>query len=259
MNTVLIVDDEVIAVRALKNGVDWVSFGVDKVLTAYSMQQAQVIFMDTEIDLMLCDIEMPDASGLELFEWVKSYFPYVACIYVTCHPDFNYLKQALQLGSFDYILKPIDYDELDAVLKRVFVQIEEQKMVKEHTHKRARKMLREHVDIPENGDDMIRMICIFIREHLADEITMIDLANVVHLNAQYMVRMFKKKEGISILEYISRERIRTAKKLLRETEYAISFIAGTVGYPNYSYFTKVFKKFENMTPQEYRKGGAMHE
>ena len=87
MNTVLIVDDEVIAVRALKNGVDWASFGVDKVLTAYSMQQAQVIFMDTEIDLMLCDIEMPDASGLELFEWVTSYFPSVACLYVTCHPD----------------------------------------------------------------------------------------------------------------------------------------------------------------------------
>ena len=80
------------------------------------MQEAQEIFRQQKIDFMLCDIEMPNGSGLELFEWVKIYYPLTECVYVTCHPEYKYIRKALKLGSADYILKPIDYEELDEVL-----------------------------------------------------------------------------------------------------------------------------------------------
>lgn len=112
----LLIDDEIVAVNALKRRVDWSRYHVDQVFTAQSMQEAQEIFRQQKIDFMLCDIEMPNGSGLELFEWVKIYYPLTECVYVTCHPEYKYIRKALKLGSADYILKPIDYKELDEVL-----------------------------------------------------------------------------------------------------------------------------------------------
>ena len=76
---VLIVDDEVYAVNALINRVDWAGYGFDKPLSAHSMAQAQSVFLAVPVDLLLCDIEMPQGSGLDLFEWVKSYYPKTEC------------------------------------------------------------------------------------------------------------------------------------------------------------------------------------
>ena len=63
---VLIVDDEVYAVNALINRVDWAGYGFDKPLSAHSMAQAQSVFMAVPVDLLLCDIEMPQGSGLSV-------------------------------------------------------------------------------------------------------------------------------------------------------------------------------------------------
>ncbi len=249
----MLVDDEVIMLRALRHRVSWQEYGIDEVLSAVSMQQAQEILKRKEVDLLLCDIEMPDGNGLELFEWIKSYFPYVECIYITCHPDFHYIQKALRLGSFDYILKPIDYKELDGILRNALAQVEENRHLKEYVHKKARTMLSEEVGTVQGSAEVVLLIKKYVREHLGDEIATVDLAELVHMNAQYMVRIFKKQEGISVLEYITRERIKTAKSLLRETDYSIYRVAEIVGYPNYSYFTRVFKKMETKTPQEYRK------
>ena len=105
----LIVDDEIRAVQALVKRVNWQEYDFEPPLAAYSMAQAQGVFQQQEIYLMLCDIEMPQGSGLELFEWVKTYYPLTECIFVTCHDEYSYLRSAMQLGSCDYLLKPINY------------------------------------------------------------------------------------------------------------------------------------------------------
>ena len=79
-----------------------------------------------------------------------------------------------------------------------------------------------------------------------------EIAQQVHLNAQYLMRVFKKEEDISILEFITTERIRLAKELLAGTDYPINKVSDCVGYGNYSYFTKVFKRFTGQSPKAYR-------
>ena len=69
--TLLIVDDEYYSVENLKNKFDWVSFGFTDVLCAYSMSQAQRIFEKEAVHIMICDVEMPHGSGLELLQWVR--------------------------------------------------------------------------------------------------------------------------------------------------------------------------------------------
>ena len=254
MKTAMIVDDEVVVVRAMKKRVNWEKFGISKVYEANSMKQAIEIFRKTEIDILFCDIEMPEGSGLELFEWVKEYFPYVECIYVTCHPDFEYIRKAMRLGSFDYLLKPIDYAELHEVLGKAVQRADANMLVKEHVHQRARKYFNDESGPTHSSSDVVEKIKEYVKEHIQEEISMGDIAEVVYLNPQYMVRLFKKKEGISILEYITNARVKMASDLLRETDYSIYQVASLVGYFNYSYFSRVFKKIIGKSPQEYKKG-----
>lgn len=117
MAKLLIVDDEVHAVEGVKAAVDWDKLGISEVLTAYDIRQAKERFEGSSpIDIMLCDIEMPLGSGLELLAWVRQHYPDTESIFLTCHADFQYAKQAIQLGSFDYLLKPIPIPELEDVI-----------------------------------------------------------------------------------------------------------------------------------------------
>lgn len=116
MYSVLIVDDEVHAVKAIESAIHWDKLQVSEVYTAYNIRQAKEIFDQQAIDLMLCDIEMPQGSGLELLEWVREKYPKTESVFLTCHADFEFAKQAMKLGSLDYILKPIPYAELEKVI-----------------------------------------------------------------------------------------------------------------------------------------------
>ena len=113
---VLIVDDEIFSVEAVLCAIDWKSLHVDKVFSAYNMKMAKSIFAEHQIDVMLCDIEMPRGSGIELAAWVKEYSPKTVNIFLPCHSDFQYAKEAVSLGAFEYLLKPIEYPKLQEYL-----------------------------------------------------------------------------------------------------------------------------------------------
>lgn len=247
---VILVDDEEVAVNALKRRVDWKKYGIDEVYIAYSMKEAQKLFQEKVIDVMLSDIEMPQGNGLNLFEWVKSYYPKVECVYVTCHPEFDYMRKALQLGSADYVLKPIDYEELDEVLSQLVERVRRQRRIESIPTEIMQKAQGGEEERPK--DDVIGTVKRYVREHIQEDIYIADLAGQVFLNEQYLMRTFKKTTGMSILEFITNERLWLAKELLINTNYPINRVADMVGYGNYSYFTKIFKRNVGKTPQAFR-------
>lgn len=120
---VLIVDDEIHSIRGVQAGVDWGKHQISTVYTAHSMRQAQEVFLNNRIDLLLCDIEMPKGSGIDLLKWVREHYPSTEAVFLTCHSDFGYAKQALQLKSFNYLLKPVDYQELEEVIHSALEKI----------------------------------------------------------------------------------------------------------------------------------------
>jgi two-component system response regulator YesN len=252
---VLIVDDEAYAVNALINRIDWAGFGFEAPLSARSMAQAQSVFLAEKIDLLLCDIEMPQGSGLDLFEWVKAYYPRTECIFVTCHDEYYYLRAAMQLGSCDYILKPVDYDQLRETLKEIVRRIAQRKQ----------SALRQHNDDPlpvhttgaSSNNPYIASIIAYITAHLTEPIAIADLADVLHLNPQYVMRLFKKEMGCPILQYITAQRIALSVRYLEETSISVTDVAVLCGFDNYSYFTRIFKRFTNETPLNYRKNARI--
>ena len=123
----LIVDDEYIAVEGVMNGVNWESLGFEQVLQAYSYSEAVAVFQKNYIEIMICDIEMPDGTGLELVEWVNAHSPGTLCIIMSCHDEFDYARQALSLRCLDYVLKPVRYATLTAILKKAMDTVGERR------------------------------------------------------------------------------------------------------------------------------------
>ncbi|UQZ82496.1 Melibiose operon regulatory protein [Paenibacillus konkukensis] len=127
MYQALLVDDERYALDGLQSGVDWNGLRVGHVHLASNIRQAKELISSYPVDFLICDIEMPEGSGLELLMWVREHYPEKECIFLTCHGDFAYAKQAIQLGSHDYLLKPVRYSELEEVIGKVLDKVEKRR------------------------------------------------------------------------------------------------------------------------------------
>ncbi|MEG1873988.1 MAG: response regulator [Angelakisella sp.] len=132
MYSILIVDDELPAIEGITSGVSWKRLGIGTVLTAMNPRQAREQFAAQPIDLLLCDIEMPQESGIQLLSWVREHSPQTISILLTCHADFEYAKDALALGAFDYLLKPTPYDEVERVLQKALCKLGEEREKQEY-------------------------------------------------------------------------------------------------------------------------------
>lgn len=423
----LIVDDEETALQAVLKNVKWEELPFKRVYTATNITSAKAELENEKIRIVLCDIEMPMGSGLDLLEWMNQNRRDVLCLFMTCHAEFSYAQKAIQLGSVDYILKPLDFGNLTETLKKTAERVKEQKEIKDHLEagkKAAEQQLwlklfsgdispnreeicryiAEHMlDIPldkrflpmmvftkmlndsfsaedrriqlfalknacgeifggsrtriimetmadgnlmvifcvgqeipegdllkevfyrceglkktaeqylqmtticmigelgeieavpeqleriysmiyyslkyrrmdlsdgdesyyqvqaggdifgsekEQGNPFVAQVKAYVEANLSEEMTIENLAEQVHLNADYLNRIFKKETGSTLSNYVLERKIAQAKFLLKKTDWSIGDVAAAVGYYNYSSFNRSFKKVTGESPQEWRK------
>lgn len=414
---ILIVDDQSAVLRGLEKGIAWETLGFSGVYTAGSAGEAKLMLLNYDIDILLTDIEMPEENGLELFRWAKGRFPNLVGVFLTSHADFGYVKEAMALGGFDYILQPARFSEVERVLlsaadkarsnvhieklkknNKAFIQQRDQifatmaakeresaerdyqemwaylsrlleidyvqcafrmtalrvtqfadgsqwsrpllqvvfrnvleellsqekgkvifagegleeylllitaeagvltdsrwQQVQEELYRfictqmdfcislypmeeelaevglqdlrKLRLRLMELAEKPSgiyggtvvqetDGDAMAERIyeaMTYIQENLAYNISRADVAEMLHLSEEYFSKLFHKYAGCTFKEYVMAQRLRQAQRLLKHSRLSVSLIASRVGYDNFSYFSKAFKKATGQTPQEYRK------
>lgn len=80
-------------------------------LTAHNIQDAKQLFEHGEPDLMICDIEMPRGSGIELIKWARERQYEGGFIFLTCHESFTFASQAISYDADSYLVKPLDKQE----------------------------------------------------------------------------------------------------------------------------------------------------
>jgi len=101
--------------------------------------------------------------------------------------------------------------------------------------------------------DIIRKTREFIRANYKKKIKLIDVSKAIYLSPYYLSHIFKKETGTTLLEYLTKVRIEEAKRLLESTPWNTTRISFEVGYSDQSYFCKVFKKSEGISPSDYKK------
>jgi two-component system response regulator YesN len=92
----------------------------------------------------------------------------------------------------------------------------------------------------------------YIKRNYANEMSLSDVARFVHLTPAYLSALFKEQAGENFNHYLIRIRLDKAKELLMTTDMKITELAEAVGYPNASYFIRVFKKVEGISPMEFK-------
>lgn len=404
---VLIVDDEMITIKMLKSIIDWKSLGLDIMGYANNGIEAYNMVVEEKPDIILSDIRMTTMNGLELVKKVKILHKDIKIILMSAYANFEYVKEAMHLGCSDYILKPIDENELEQTLRKIVEEIRgiqnknriideslrhlrlyelyrymrtgrnlnriiknksdysiefenfmivlietdnnsisdyikvnsmellqqsyTTNMLKEIITDRYRKKF---LNFPYEDDSYILMIesesqeeiefiskeikeifskelelditiyfsklgkniekipelykelknlrekefdeeirrelskdkkeelkkysdsiekCLkIIGEKYDKNITLDEITKEVAVSKNYFCYLFKKEMGMSLWSYLTQVRLDKAKELLKNTDMKTYEIAFKVGYDNPSYFSKIFKKIENMTPNEYR-------
>lgn len=117
-------------------------------------------------------------------------------------------------------------------------------------------LLEYHNIIKQNSDDSvnnkIKAIIEYMENNYQKSLNVTDIAEAVLMSPSYVSRLFKKDTGITVMNFLAKTRLEKAKKFLRNPHYQIEEIAKNVGFYDASYFTKVFKKHEGMTPTQYR-------
>ena len=139
MQKVMIADDEERICRLIEALVDWEKVGMEVVAIAHNGLEAAQMVKEERPDILITDIRMPGCSGLELIERVKKNIPELEIIIISGYAHFEYAKSAIKYGVGEYLLKPINKEELNSTLERLRAKIESRLMEMEDKQQLARK------------------------------------------------------------------------------------------------------------------------
>lgn len=254
----LIVNDEELTAETMKSDMDWKRYGIDRAFTAYDADQARGVIKKETVDILLCDIEMPGDNGIELLRWVRREELPIECIFLTCHPSFEYAREAISLNCQDYILIPAQYEDIGRGIKKVVDRIlasrESEELAEYGRHvveEKIQKAAGAHGG-KKSSKELVKDIEAYICRNLGDEELSVNaLGNVFYMHPVHVNRLFKKELNTSVSQYIMEERMKLAAQLLKSGKLSMAAVSEQVGYKGYSNFNNAFKKYYGCTPSEY--------
>ena len=191
-------------------------------------------------DLYILDVVMPHTDGIALGEALRGLGCDGKIIYLTSSDEFA--LHSYRVKAFDYLLKPINVDELQATLKRIEVAF-----------------LAANKDIiPSSSEDnykpeeIVSLVKEYVQNHYANDISLTTLSDKFGFSSSYLTKIFTKIEGTTPSKYIRDYRMGIAKQLLQEPGASINTVSAAVGYPDPFHFSKSFKQTFGISPSEYR-------
>ena len=248
MYHVFLADDEPWALMALKNLIQWSDYGFAVSGEAEDGRQALERIERMGPDLIISDIRMPGMDGLALLQTMREKRWRAEVLLVSGYTDFEYARKALLYGCVGYLGKPVQEKELLEYLEKV------KKILDEKQGAQAPGLHKEKDDGGYRSEKLlVQDMVAFIQEHFAEGITLQMLAARFNRNESYISSLIKKKTGKGFGEHLMEIRIQKAQEYLRTTNDSLEAIAARVGYPDYYYFTKVYKKATGISPAAYRR------
>ena len=201
-------------------------------------------------DLLLTDIRMPFMDGTELLKEIKKRKIDISVIFVSSYDDFEYVRQGIVYGAVDYILKPVDSENLKSALRRVRKRLESKKTSSTLSQEVLKALESINICGDENG--FVKQVCEFLSENKNLEMTMEEISANLNFSKDYFGKLFKKNFGVTFNRFFTLVKIEYAKELLLSGGYKTYQVAEILGYSGADYFTKVFREVTGKTPSEFK-------
>ena len=170
--------------------------------------------------------------------------------FITAYSLFQYAHEAVRLGACDYILKPVDADNVEQAIRRAAAQAETQRQLEELARAGAGQEVE--ADSGDRVSLMMSKVKGYLQSNYMYDVSLDSLGDILRISPSYLSSTFKKCFGVGFLDYLTELRVQAAKDLLADPLRSTAEVASLVGYESASYFTRAFKKKTGQTPTEYR-------
>jgi len=225
------------------------------IIPAAKASMALAIVERHPIDLVVLEYRLPDCSGLELLDQLKSLRSRLPAIMVTAFGSEWVCAAALKRGVRDYFIKPCSPEALVASINSILAAAQSQTeprvnaIAAQQNRPGGRAPQEPRCDKHALG---VERAVRFINEHYSDSVSLRTVAMEASTNPYTLSRTFGAIMGASFRSYLLRVRIAKAEQLLRDSGRTITEIAQMVGFGDLPRFDKVFRRATGMPPSVYR-------
>ena len=245
MLRVLVADDETIIRNGIVRLIEASGLDLKVAGTAEDGIEAVELVRNLDPGIIIMDINMPQMNGLDAIRQIRQLSPESRILIVSGYSDFSYAQQAIDLGVFKYMLKPIDIHEFKSILQQAMDSWTQRMMEK--------SQLREAYE-PETEQDKTIASLQYIKEHFTDNtLSLTAVAKHFYLSPSYLTKIIKDKTSLSFTDYLNRLRIDLAETLIQDNpSMTFSEVAQRCGYSSQHYFSRAFKNYTGLTPLAFK-------
>jgi two-component system response regulator YesN len=255
MFKVLIVEDEEMIRKGLRYTFDWLKADCIVVDEASNGEDGLVKIKQLQPDIVITDVNMPLLDGITMIE--RS-LEEVICSYIIIsgYDEFRLAKKAIHLGVSEYLLKPLDQQQLLEALERAKSQVDLKKkyeIIKNNSVEVTEEVLNANMmNGYSKASKYVAKMIEYVQENYAEKISINDLVKQLGISSTYLNQKFKSETSYTFNDFLIRYRIQQAMNQLKSGEGKVYMIASDVGFKDYKYFTSIFKKYVNCTPSQFQ-------
>lgn len=250
MYSLLIIDDEPHIIEGVKAMMNWEHYNISRIYHATNYHDGIEKAIEYQTDIAIVDIKIDDKWGYHLVNALKQIDIKTNFIMMSGYDNFEYIHESLLAGAKDYLLKPINCDELDRIIKRIIIEdlggeiknipIDE-------------KNIDPILNIEyKNFSKLTNRMLVIIHCEYDKNINLISVADLFKMNSRYIGQVFLSETRMKFSEYLLAYRMHMARKIIENSDAKITYIAHKVGYSNTSYFYQHFKSYYMLSPSDLR-------
>lgn len=249
---VLLVEDEVFVRESVREIIAWEELGFTVSGEAGNGAEALDMIRREMPDLVISDIIMPEMDGVELLRRAREEGFTSRFVMLTCMNEFEYVRQAMEYGASNYILKlSMSVNSLRETLQKISQELVKQDEAVRRSHTpAAAEQQPAHEELTSHPE--IQKILQYLHAHYSQDITVKSMSQYVMMAENYVSTLFKKKTGQTLIHYLHQVRVNQAIEYLLHSDLPVYEIGNRVGFVNDNYFIKIFKRLTAQTPSQYR-------
>ncbi len=207
--------------------------------------EAYEFIVEAAPQLVFLDMEMPGMTGAELLERLAAEKVYVSIVVISGYGDYHYTHEAIRYGIIDYLLKPINRQQLLAVLGRFALEGDEE--VQRRRQRFGQLAAAELDGLPPTMIDEVKD---YIDNNLDRHLTLTDVAEHFHYSGEHISREFKRRFGIGFARYANDMRLERARQYLM-SGCLVHEAASRAGFVDDSYFARLFREKYGLSPKKF--------
>ena len=253
MYKVVIIDDEPIIVEGLSRVIKWNEYGCTLVGTAYNGREGLELIREKKPDIIFSDIAMPGMDGLKMIAAIRVEQPDTMISILTGYRDFDYAQSAIRLGVSRFLLKPSNLSELEEAVQFMVEELKKRDALTAiHTDGDVAEKKSEGTTEGSAGSFIVKNAIEYMENNYKEKLTLSELAEKMFVSQWHLSKLLNKHTKKSFSDLLNEIRIKKAKQLLKDPSLRVGDVAEMVGFSDIAHFSRVFKKYTEMSANEYR-------